>query len=63
MTLGLYARVIESADRNASDVLASRFLGNGAPNTPNTGNARDGRAMEARKVVTRGGRERGRKRH
>ncbi|MHB8439815.1 MAG: tyrosine-type recombinase/integrase [Acidimicrobiales bacterium] len=60
MTLGLYAKVIESADRSASDVLASRFLGNG---TPNTGNARDGRAMEARKGVTRGGRRRTRKRH
>jgi integrase len=60
MTLGLYAKVIESADRSASDVLASRFLGNGAPNT---GNARDGRSMGARKGVTRGGRQRRRKRH
>ncbi len=40
MTLGLYARVIEGTDRHASDVLASRFLGNVASNTPNTGNAR-----------------------
>jgi integrase len=60
MTLGLYAKVIESADRSASDVLASRFLGNGAPTT---GNARDGRAMAARKGVTRDGPQRWRKRH
>jgi hypothetical protein len=60
MTLGLYAKVIESADRSASDVLASRSLGNG---TPTTSKARDGRAMEARTGVARGGRQRRRKRY
>jgi hypothetical protein len=54
MTLGLYAKVIESADRSASDVLASRFLGNDTPNPGNARGARDGHAMEARKDVTRG---------
>jgi integrase len=60
MTLVLYAKVIESADRSASDLLASRFLSN---DTPNTGNARDGRAMEARKGGTRRGRQCRRRRH
>jgi integrase len=59
MTLGLYARVIESADRNASDVLASRFLGTG---TPNSGDPRDGRAMEGQRGVARRGRPHRRKR-
>jgi hypothetical protein len=60
MTLGLYARVIESADRSASDVLASRFLGSGAPNS---GNPRDGRAIVAQKGGTRRSQRRRRKRH
>ena len=44
MTLGLYARVMEQADRDASEALAARFLGSPALSSDG---ARDGRAMEA----------------
>lgn len=60
MTLGLYARVMEQADRDASEALAARFLGSSATNS---GSPRDGRAMDAPAGARRRRRQRRRKRH
>lgn len=60
MTLGLYARVMEQADRDASEALAARFLG---PSATNSGSPRDGRAMEAPTGARKRRRQRARKRH
>ena len=58
MTLGLYARVMEQADRDASEALAARFLGSSATKSDGP---RDGRAMEAPAGARRRRRQRRRK--
>jgi hypothetical protein len=60
MTLGLCAKVIESADRSVRRT-SSRH--GSSAKAHRTGNASDGRAMDARKGVTRGAPQCGRKRH
>ena len=60
MTLGLYARVMEQADRDASEALAARFLGSSATDS---GSPRDGRAMAAPAGARRMRPQRRRKRH
>ena len=60
MTLGLYARVMDQADRDASEALAARFLGSSATNS---GGPRDGRAMEAPTGARKRRRQRTRMRH